>query len=262
MRQELIERLGSVRKTAQLAQQIYGAEVLHQARQQRTDDLTVYFALNRFSRRQRYRELPEEIQRDIKAFFGSHKAAEKAGQDLLFSLSDPSIVSAAAKNAEAQGLGWLDGAHSLQLDARLLERLPPPLRAYVGCAEHLYGHIGDAHVVKIHLQSYKLTLLHYEKYTESPLPCLRERIKINLRAQVIDFFDYGDDESWQLLFMKSRYMARDLPGYAKQKKFDAQLEGLVDLDFGGFGPSTIELAQCLRASRLTIEGFKVVHVKQ
>ena len=261
VRQELTEHLGSVRKTAQLAQQIYTADALHQARQHRTDDLTVYFALNCFSRRQRYRELPIDMRRDIKAFFGSHGAAEKTGRQMLFSLSDPTIIRTAAQSAEAAGVGWLDGAHSLQLDARLLGRLPPPLRTYVGCAEQLYGHVGDANIVKIHLQSRKLTLLHFDKYHESPLPRLRERIKVDLRNQVIDFFEYGDELPWRLLFMKSRYMARDQQDYTKQVKFDAQLEGLRGLDFTGFGPSARELVQCLRMSRLRIEGFKIVATK-
>ena len=261
VRQDLTERLGSVRKAAQLAQRIYSTETLRQARQQRTDDLTVYFALNCFSRRQRYRELPIELQRDIRVFFGSHGTAEKTGQQLLFSLSDPAVIRAAAQSAEAEGLGWLDGTHSLQLDARLVERLPPPLRAYVGCAEQLYGNLGDTDVVKIHLQSSKLTLLHYDKYGESPLPRLRERIKINLRNQVIDFFEYGEDVPWQLLFMKSRYMAPDQSGYAKQRRFDTQLQGLKGLDFTKFGPPMGELVQHLQASRLTIEGFKIVPAK-
>ena len=262
VRQEVVERLGSVRKTAQIAQHLYNAETLRQARRQRTDDLTVYFALNRFSRRQRYHELPVEMKRDIKAFFGSHGAAEKTGQELLFSLRDPTVIRAGAQSAEAEGLGWLDGAHSLQLDARLVERLPPPLRAYVGCAEQLYGHVGDADVVKIHLQSRKLTLLRYDGYSESPLPRLRERIKINLRNQVIDFFDYDDNVTWQPLFMKSRYMAPDQPGYAKQKKFDAQLKAVEGLGFARFGTSVAELVQCLKASRLTIEGFEIVPGKR
>lgn len=258
VRRELTERLGSIRKTVQLAQSIYSAKSLQEARQQRTADLTVYFALNRFSRRQRYRELPLEMRRDVKAFFGSHGAAEKTGQELLFSLSDPTVIHAAARGAEASGLGWLDGVHSLQLDGRLVERLPPPLRTYVGCAEQLYGQVGDADIVKVHLQSRKLTLLYYDRYKESPLPRLRERIKINLRNQVIDFFDYGDDTSSQLLFMKSRYMASDQPGYAKQKKFDAQLKAVQGLEFTRFGPSMAELVQCLQASRLTIKDFKIV----
>ena len=262
VRQELTEHLGSVRKAVQLAQNIYPAETLQQARQQRTDDLMVYFALNRFSRRKRYRELPTEMQRDVKAFFGSLGVAEKTGQELLFSLGDPTIVRAAAQSAEVNGLGWLDGAHSLQLDARLVERLPPPLRVYVGCAEQLYGHVGETDVVKVHLQSSKLTLLHYEKYAESPLPRLRERVKIDLRNQGIDFFEYGNDVPWQLLFMKSRYMAPDQPGYTKQKKFDTQLEGLGGLDYSKFGPSVAELVQFLKRSGLTIKGFKIVPEKR
>ena len=262
VRRELIERIGSVRKTAQLAQHIYNAEMLHQARQQRTDDLTVYFALNRFSRRGRYGELPVEMQRDIRAFFGSHGAAEKRGQELLFSLSNPKVIRAAAQSSAAEGLGWVDGAHSLQLDARLVERLPPSVRAYIGCAEQLYGHTGSADVVKVHLQSSKLTLLSYDRYAESPLPRLRERIKLNLRDQVVNLFNYGDDVPRQLLFLKSRYMAPDQPGYAKQKKFDAQLKAVQGLEFEGFGPSVAELMQRLQASGLRIEGFKIVPAKQ
>ena len=262
VRQELIERLGSIRETAQLAQRIYSAETLNQARRQRTADLTVYFALNCFSRRQRYRELPSEMRRDIKAFFGSHGAAEKAGQELLFSLKDPAVLRAAVRSAEVEGLGWLNEAHSLQIDARLVERLPPPIRAYVGCAEQLYGNVCDADVVKIHLQSRKLTLLYYENYMESPLPRLRERIKINLGNQVIDFFNYEDNKSWQLLFMKSRYMTPDLPGYAKQRNFDTQLLGLEGLDFAGFGPSVSEFVQHLQESQLRIKGFEIVPVNE
>ncbi len=259
---ELIEHIGSVRKAAQLAQHIYNAEMLHQARQQRTDDLTVYFALNRFSHRQRYGELPVELQRDIRAFFGSHGAAEKRGQELLFSLSNPRVIRTAAQSAGADGLGWVDGAHSLQLDARLVERLAPPLRAYIGCAEQLYGHIASANVVKVHLQSSKLTLLRYDRYAESPLPRLRERIKIDLRDQAVSFYNYGDDVRRQLLFMKSHYMAPDQAGYAKQKKFDAQLKTVQGLKFERFGPSVGELMQCLRASGLRIEGFTVVPAKR
>ena len=122
--------------------------------------------------------------------------------------------------------------------------------------------MGEADIVKIHLHSSKLTLLHYEKYTESPLPRLRERIKINLRSQAIEFFDYGDDLPWQLLYMKSRYMAPDQAGYTKQKRFDAHLQNLKGLDFAGFGPPVGELVQHLQASRLTINGFKIVPASQ
>ena len=261
VRQELTERLGSVRKAVQLAQGIFSGQAMREARQHRTDDLTVYFALNCFSRRQRYRELPKEMQRDIKAFFGSHTAAEKTGQELLFSLGDPKVLCRAAQVADSEGIGWLDGEHSFHLDAQLVDRLPPPLRAYVGCAEQLYGYVGDANLVKIHLQSSKLTLLLFVNYDSSPLPRLRERIKINLRNQTADFFDYDDERPPQLLFMKSRYMSEDQRGYLRQHAFDTQLRSLTALDFTKFGPSVRELILQLRASHLKIKGFDIVSTR-
>lgn len=64
------------------------------------------------------------------------------------------------------------------------------LRCYVGCAAKLYGNVETANLVKIHIRSGKLTLLFFEDFDTSPLPSLRERIKVDLRTQRIDFFDY------------------------------------------------------------------------
>ena len=56
------------------------------------------------------------------------------------------------------GLGWLDADHSLQLHTSLVPRLDPILRVYVGCATALYGDVLSADLVKIHIQSGKVTL--------------------------------------------------------------------------------------------------------
>jgi DNA phosphorothioation-associated putative methyltransferase len=105
----------------------------------------------------------------------------------------------ACEQASKNGLGFLDGDHSLQLDASLVDRFPAPLRVYIGCGEVLYGDIDDADLVKIHLQSGKLTLLKYQDYDTSPLPKLKQRIKIRLRDQDIEFFDYGGEYPSQYL---------------------------------------------------------------
>ena len=260
--EELVERLGSVRKAAQLGQQLYGLDALNQARSKRADDLSVYFALNLFSRRQPYRELPPELQRDVKAFFGSYASAERSGRDLLFSIGDPRVILEAARQAESQGLGHLQGEHSIQVDERLFSRLPAVLRIYVGCAEQLYGDISEADLLKIHIQSGKLTLLIYEGYNASPLPRLRERIKINLRTQDIYFFEYDNGNTIQLLFCKSRYMAKDQSGYKRQKKFDEKLSSLDLFHLTEFGPSLPELESCLQANRRAIRGFDIVSLKR
>ena len=260
-RQELTEWFGSVRKAAHLAQHIHNADALSRARQSRIDDLTVYFALNYFSRRKRYGELPIELQRDVKAFFGSHARAEESGKQLLYSVGDPAVILEAAQKAKSRGLGYLDGFHSLQLDVRLVPQLPAPLRAYVGCAAQLYGDVGEAHLVKIHLQSSKLTLLRYDGYDATPVPRLVERVKIRMRDQDVEFFTYGKDRPPQLLFMKSRYMAHDQPGYKRQKKFDDQLDSLNLFDFSRFGPSSEEFWACLRVASLAINGFRVLPIE-
>ncbi|NYZ14802.1 DNA phosphorothioation-associated putative methyltransferase [Azospirillum sp. RWY-5-1] len=220
--------IGTIRRAFGMAEGLFGGEGdLSRARDARTADLTVYFALNLFNRRQAYGELPPELQRDVKAFFGSLKDAETAGRELLFSLGRPETVGAACREAAALGLGHLDGDHSLLLDARLADRLPAPLRAYIGCAEKLYGSVDGADVLKIHIGSGKLTLLRYDGYADRPLPRLVERVKIRLRDVDWDEFAYGDGEQERVLVMKSLLMAPDLPGYAKQVEFDKRIKKVM-----------------------------------
>jgi len=101
--------LGGLGRALGLARDLFDAADLEAAAEARREDLRLYFALNLFNRRQPYRTLPRELQRDIKAFLGSHKAAEEAGRALLFSLGDPAVIKEAAETAAAAGLGHLDG---------------------------------------------------------------------------------------------------------------------------------------------------------
>lgn len=217
--------LGSVKRAFGMAERLLGgAGDLGKARDARTADLTVYFALNLFNRRHAYSELPPELQRDVKAFFGSLKYAEDAGRELLFSLGKVETIGSACHEAAAIGLGYLDGNHSLLLDARLADRLPAPLRTYIGCAEKLYGSVGAADVLKIHIMSGKLTLLRYEGYVAQPLPRLVERVKVKLKDVDWDEFAYRDGEQTRVLVMKSLLMAPDLPGYGEQEEFDRKIK--------------------------------------
>lgn len=257
---EVVERIGSIRKAAQLAQRLYDPSALARQRETRVIDLTVYFALNRFNGRQKYRELPSELQRDVRAFFGSYSHADHLGQELLFSLGDPETILAACHAAADNGLGHLFGEHSLQLHSELIDRLPASLRAYVGCAEKLYGDIGpeSADLIKIHTHSGKLTLLRFDDFIGKALPRLTERIKIDMRKRDINYFDYGQDKKSPRLTLKSRYMASDQEGYDQQKQFDEQLEALGLFDFSGYGPSATDLARGLTRAGYRVAGFRLI----
>lgn len=250
---------GSVRKASRLAERVHDPQTLAAARAARVEDLRVYFALNLFNQRRRYRELADELRRDIKAFFGSQTNAEAAGRELLFSLGDAETVGSTCREAAEAGLGHLFEDHSLQLHAGLIPRLPAALRAYIGCAEKMYGDINGETVdlVKIHIHSGKLTVQRYDDFFGKPLPSLLERVKIKLRGQDIDVFDHTNDETPPVLTMKSRYMASDQSGYDKQKRFDDALAKLPGVDFNGYGPSTEELQDALTSAGVKLRGWKL-----
>jgi DNA phosphorothioation-associated putative methyltransferase len=258
LRNVVCGEIGSVRKAAALARKAFGLKALHEAEAARTEDLTVYFALQAFNKRPRYRELPPELQRDIKAFFGSHKSADAAGKALLFSLGDSSTIRDACQEAASNGLGFLDSDHSLQLYSGLVEQLPAPLRVYVGCAEHLYGDIDSADIVKIHIQSGKLSLMYFDDFEGKALPALVERVKIKLRQLDVDFFDYRRYDPPPLLYVKSRYMSPKQRGYRQQWEFDKELIGLGIFDFSGLGPNAREFWAVLAELGLLVEDFKLV----
>jgi DNA phosphorothioation-associated putative methyltransferase len=204
----------------------------------RSEDLLVYMALNLFSGRQAGRNLPEKVKRDIKAFYRTIKDAQSQAQSLLFAAGKRDEVLAACHQSAADGLGYLDGEHSLTIHAELVDRLPPVLRIFAGCAAQLIGDISAADVVKFHIQSAKLTLLMVDDFFGKAIPELRSRIKVNLRSQDIDFFEYGLGTDYQsLMYLKSRFMAADQERYDQQVAFDQWLMGMGCFDFSGYGPS-------------------------
>ncbi|TMQ20801.1 MAG: DNA phosphorothioation-associated putative methyltransferase [Deltaproteobacteria bacterium] len=222
------------------------------------DDLLVFLALNVFERRKSFGALPESARRDIKAFSGGYQSAQTKAQELLFSTGKARVIEEAARIAASRGLGFLDGDHSLQFHSSLAQELPPVLRVYLGCAARLYGDVETADVIKLHLQSGKVSILLYDDFEGKPLPRLIERVKINLRRQQIDFFEYGtgnNDE--QLLYLKSRFIKVGFPFYEEQVEFDRTLTALGEFSFEGFGPSHEAFMAGLARAGVIINGFQL-----
>lgn len=251
---------GSVRQAARLAQVGFEPSEFNEARGSRIDDLSVYFALNLFNRRQPYTQLPQELQRDVTVFFSSYRAAEESGRELLFSIGDTQVINQACTDAAERGIGYLDGSHSLQLHGGLADHLPPQLRTYIGCAEKLYGDIEQADLVKIHIGSGKVTFLEYKSFDKTPLPRLSTRVKVNLREQSVEYFHYDNDPEAPFLYLKSRYMDSAQPGFLKQKRFDKKLEKLELFDLSGFGPRPMVFLEVLDRSGIRLEGWGLIKV--
>jgi hypothetical protein len=219
--------------------------------------------------------LEDGLQRDIKAFFGDYRLAMEEGKALLFAAGRLETIAEACREAAEKGLGWLEEGDSLQLHTRLIPQLPPVLLVYVNCGLKLYGDPESADLIKIHIRSGKLTLMRFDDFLGHPLPRLLQRVKLKLREQDFDVFDYGGGTSNPLplgegsvgeektsytppyLYRKSRYLNEEMPNYAEQLAFDEALESLKLFDLERYGPKPGEFDTQLENARWSFDGFNL-----
>ncbi|WP_220092806.1 DNA phosphorothioation-associated putative methyltransferase [Paraburkholderia unamae] len=254
----IIDEFGSLNRALRKLQRHFDQTLLASAALIRADDLCLTLAMQQFNRRPPYRSLDERFQRDIKAFFGNYRVAQNTGLRLLQEAANPASILDACRRASSAGLGYLDGTHSLQLHISLVERLPVVLRVYVNCGLRLWDSLSEIQLIKIHIESGKLSLMEFEDFDSAPLPRLLRRIKVNLRKLDYDIFDYGTEQyPMPFLYHKSRYLNEEHPGYAEQAAFDEALERIGIPGASEFGPSAESLARKLEAHRLCINGSRI-----
>ena len=255
---ELLAKTDRYSRALRLLQTHFDQSLLELASNERADELLLYLAAQQFEKRPTYRKLEARLQRDIKYFFNDYKLAQSAGLKLIMRAANPSEILSACDQASEEGLGWLDTNQALHFHISLMERLPVLLRAYVNCGLIIWDSMSEVHIVKIHISSGKLTFLEFENFETSPLPLLKRRVKINLRKQDYDEFEYGSVQyPSTVLYRKSRYMNEDMESYAEQLAFDESLERTGLIDATSFGPSFEELTSQLESRRLSISGFEL-----
>ena len=197
---------GSHNKAFLLCADHFDEQQFEQAQQERTNDLLVYFALSFFKKRPAYVRMPLSLKRDVKAFFEKYTDARDQGKALLFSVSEPqAIFDACVKASDTLPASQLNGQHDFIFQQQYLNQCPKELRVYVGCATQLYGELDNIHLIKAHITSGKVSLLAYDDW-DKETPLLRERIKINMREQHVDFFDYLGDFQPQSLTNKMDFL--------------------------------------------------------
>lgn len=253
---EIVHVFGTLGRALRKMAAAFDSGLLEEARAVRTDDLRLYFALQQFSKRPRYRQLEARLQRDVKAFFRDYGTAQAAGVTLLTQAASPEILLYACREAASKGLGWLEGEH-LQLHVSLVERLPVALRTFVSCGLLAYGDLSEVDLMKVHAGSAKLTLMQFEDFSSSPMPLMTRRVKVNVRMADYDVFDYGGQYPKPHLYRKSRYMHEEMPGYVEQQAFDEALEATGVLDDSKYGPSAQELGRELSRRRLEVDGVRL-----
>ena len=189
--QSLAGLIGSWRRVHEWVAGFFGPDELDAAAVGRQEDLLVYFALGHFGRRRPYKEMPDRLKRDVRVFFGSVTRARNAGKRALFAAGDRARLEETAVFChEELGIGRLYERHHLTLHQSVLGECLPLVRIYVGCALQLFGEAGAVDLIKVHLQSGKVTFLVYDDFEGAKVPKLVERIKVDMERLRVDFFDY------------------------------------------------------------------------
>ncbi len=203
--QQLRKIAGSHKKAFDALVEKFGQDLWKQAIHSRKCDLLVYFALGLFEKRKPYKHMPESLKRDIKSFFDKYSTAIEIATEALFSVGNPSLIEELAISSyEDLKTGEFEDGHHWTIHKSILDKLPPELRIYIGCGIQYYGDIDEIDLIKIHFTSGKITLLRYDNWKKKE-PLLVERIKIKLKEQDIDFFDYTGIYIPKALLNKSLY---------------------------------------------------------
>lgn len=250
------ELVGSHHKTFTLLNSFFEDNEFVQAEQYRQEDLLVYFALSQFDKRKPYTQLPDQLQRDVKSFFGNYNNAIEIARELLFSVANTELITKTSLKAKAHlPASSLLENHSLTFHKNFIDLLPAVLRVYVGCAVQLYGELDDLQLIKIHFHSGKVSFMGYENFNDSPLPLLKERIKVKLAQQSVDYFDYVEEHVQQPLYFKSHYLTEDYPNYKKQVSFDKKIELFLPAN-NRYGIRLDALKMILDNNQMEIKGFR------
>jgi hypothetical protein len=197
---EVCEAFGSGKRALSVFMRRGGGEALKRSAESRQNDVLVYVALANLRKRVPFGHLSASLRLDIREFFGNYTRALEKGLELLYAAGDSGEIELACEDLK---LGWQD-EQALYVHRSLLERLPPVLRAYVGCATALFGDVAQADVVKIHKASGKVTFLLYDDFEGKALPVLQHRIKVNLKTRWVQAFDHRAEG--QALHSKERYL--------------------------------------------------------
>jgi DNA phosphorothioation-associated putative methyltransferase len=237
----IVEVFGSAKKLLNLLMDDEKKALFEQAQIDRREDYLVYFALGFFSKRKNYKSMPEGKKRDIKVLFANLTTAHEEAKEWLFKIADNELLKAAAEHATQYIPSIYNLGHSLLIQTRYINELPIILRVYIGAAAMVYGDWSEADVVKIHLTSGKVTFMVYDDFIHNSIPRIKERVKVKMAEQDIDYFDYINEAKRPPLLNKHELMAETDDNYSHQKRLDQKLIKLGVV--GALGEQHISIAE-------------------
>ena len=222
-------------------------------KEKRRQDLLVYLALGNFQGRPTIRKIAPEIKEDAKALLISYKQACLLADILLLGVSNLEKI---GELCQQSSLGkQLQGAIAIHVSA--LNKLPPLLRVYEGCASRVYGHLENANIVKLYYNRPKISYLYYPDFDTVAHPTLKTTMEVDLQSLAVVYNDLADNPNPPILHRKDALVATDYPHYSKFSQLIRQEQELGLLsDFNSIRRLQ-GWQQCLQNNKIRISGHKI-----
>ena len=198
----VIEAFGSLKRAFALIRRVTSEEDWESVRRLRSEDLLVYLALANFGKRPKLSDLSRKVRRDVRAFFGSYKAACAEADALMFRAGDPDEIDAACQRSPVGRLC----PNSLWIHESVCDQLEPLLRIYEGCARAYIGSVEDANLIKLHRFSGKVSYMACPDFERDPHPITTETTKVWLRTLRVGFYETVSRVNPPLLDQKDRML--------------------------------------------------------
>lgn len=214
------EKVGSLKRAFAIIRQVTGTEQWDRIREERSQDLLVYLALSRFGGRPRLSELPDDLQLDVRAFFGTYRQASELADKLLFSAGAADIIREACRTSPI-------GKHlpdALYVHSTALSSLAPVLRVYEGCARAYIGVVEGANVIKLNIGKPQIAYLHYPDFDRNAHPSLAGSLVVPLNTFHIQYRDYTESKNPFVLHRKETLVSPDYPHRAKFERLTKKEE--------------------------------------
>ena len=138
-----------------------------------------------------------------------------------------------------------------------MNKLPPLLRVYEGCASRVYGRLENANIVKIYYNRPKISYLYYPDFDTVAHPTLKTTMEVDLQSLAIVYNDISDNPNPPILHHKDALVAPDYPYYSKFSQLIRQEQELGLLaDFNAIRRLQ-GWQKCLQNNKITISGHKI-----
>lgn len=247
------EIFGSVARAFSLVRRVTGPDPWEAIRRERRDDLLVYLALAAFGKRPKFGQLPDALQGDIRAFFGTYKAACREAEHLLYSAGDQKRIDRACAQAPVGKVL----PRALYVHHTALSRLPPLLRVYEGCGRQLAGSVDGVTLVKLARRQPKVSYLVYPEFDRVGHPALAEAFISDLAKLHLYHRDYRRAQSPPILHRKELFVSRDHPCHRRFARLSSREDALGLLSTGRSIGTRDEWLAVLRERGVNIRGHQV-----